>query len=159
MRVVITGASRGIGRATAVRLAEGGAKAFTLCDVAYLDELESLAGGLREAGCIVRALKADMARPNEPARVIAAAAKAMGGIDSLVGNAGITAPAKLVDLDIATWDRIFDIDLRANWLLAKAAYPHLRRTKGAVAMLESMPRAIPPSPTRASTTAKPTMIV
>ncbi len=138
MRVVITGASRGIGRATAVRLAECGAKAFTLCDVAYLDELESLAGDLREAGCVVLTLKADMARPNEPARVIAAAAKAMGGIDSLVGNAGVTAPAKLVDLDIATWDRIFDI---------------------AVVMLASMAGVMPQLPTGAYSPAKAALIM
>ena len=43
MRVVITGASRGIGRATALKLASDGAEALTLCDVAYLDELEALA--------------------------------------------------------------------------------------------------------------------
>src|SRR6266851_2917097 len=104
MRVVITGASRGIGRATALKLAADGAEAMTLCDIAYLDEFEALAANLRTSGCKVRTLKADMAKPNDPAKVIAAAAKAMGGIDAIVGNAGITAPAKLVDLDVATWD-------------------------------------------------------
>ena len=93
MRVVITGASRGIGRATALKLAADGARALTLCDVAYLDELEALAGELRASGCKVKTLRADMAKPKEPARVIDAAAKAMGGIDAIVGNAGITAPA------------------------------------------------------------------
>ncbi len=98
MRVVITGASRrGIGRATALKLAADGAEAMTLCDVAYLDELETLATNLRTSGCKVRTLKADMAKPTEPAKVIAAAVKSMGGIDALVGNAGITAPSKLVD--------------------------------------------------------------
>ena len=94
MRVVITGASRGIGRATALKLAADGAEALTLCDVAYLDELEALATNLRTSGCKVRTLKADMAKPNEPARVIAAAVKAMGGIDAIVGNAGIAAPGQ-----------------------------------------------------------------
>src|SRR5258708_425465 len=147
MRVVITGASRGIGRATALKLAADGAEALTLCDVAYLDELESLASNLRTAGCKVRTLKADMARPSEPAKLVAAAVKAMGGIDAIVGNAGITAPGKLVDLDIATSDRIFDINLRANWLLAKAAHPHLKRSKGAVVMLASMACIMPQIPT------------
>ena len=159
MRVVITGASRGIGRATALKLAADGAEALTLCDVAYLDELESLAVNLRTSGCKVRTLRADMARPNAPATVIAAAVKAMGGIDGLVGNAGITAPAKLVDLSLASWDRLFDINLRANWLLAKAAHPHLRKSKGSVVMLASMAGIMPQLPTGAYSPAKAALIM
>jgi glucose 1-dehydrogenase len=159
MRVVITGASRGIGRATALKLAADGAEALTLCDVAYLDELESLAANLRTAGCKVRTLKADMARPREPAKLVAAAVKAMGGIDAIVGNAGITAPGRLVDLDIATWDRIFDVNLRANWLLAKAAHPHLKRSKGAVVMLASMAGIMPQIPTGAYSPAKAALVM
>lgn len=159
MRVVITGASRGIGRATALRLAAEGAEALTLCDVAYLDELESLAADLRVSGCKVRTLRADMAKPAEPAKVIAAAAKAMGGIDAIVGNAGITAPARLVDLDLATWDRVFDINLRANWLLAKAAHPHLRKSKGAIVMLASMAGVVPQLPTGAYSPAKAALVM
>lgn len=159
MRVVITGASRGIGRATALKLAAEGAEALTLCDVAYLDELEALAADLRVSGTKVRTLKADMARPAEPAKVIAAAVKSMGGIDAIVGNAGITAPARLVDLDIATWDRVFDINLRANWLLAKAAHPHLKRSKGAIVMLASMAGVVPQLPTGAYSPAKAALVM
>ncbi|MEI7870854.1 MAG: SDR family NAD(P)-dependent oxidoreductase [Alphaproteobacteria bacterium] len=159
MRVVITGASRGIGRATALKLAADGAEALTLCDVAYLDELDALAANLRTSGCKVHTLRADMAKPNDPARVIAAAVKAMGGISGIVGNAGIAAPAKLVDLDVATWDRIFDINLRANWLLAKAAHPHLRKSKGAIVMLSSMAGVMPQLPTGAYSPAKAALIM
>lgn len=159
MRVVITGASRGIGRATALKLAAEGADAMTLCDVAYLDELEALAANLRTSGCKVRTLKADMARPAEPARVISTAVKAMGGIDALVGNAGITAPSKLVDLDLATWNRVFDINLRANWLLAKAAHPHLKRSRGAIVMLASMAGVVPQLPTGAYSPTKAALIM
>src|SRR4029453_15150746 len=94
MRVWITGASRGIGRATAQKLAADGARALTLCDVAYLDELEALAGELRSSGCKVKTLRADMAKPKDPAKVIDAAAKAMGGIDAIVGNARPPPPAQ-----------------------------------------------------------------
>lgn len=159
MRVVITGASRGIGRATALKLAADGAEAMTLCDVAYLDELEALAADLRTSGCKVRTLKADMAKPAAPARVIAVAAKAMGGIDAIVGNAGIAAPARLVDLDLATWNRVFDINLRANWLLAKAAHPHLKRSKGSIVMLASMAGKVPQLPTGAYSPAKAALIM
>lgn len=159
MRVVITGASRGIGRATALKLAADGAEAMTLCDIAYLDELEALATNLRTSGCKVRTLKADMAKPAEPAKVIAAAVKFMGGIDALVGNAGITAPSKLVDLDLATWNRVFDINLRANWLLAKAAHPHLKRSRGAIVMLASMAGVVPQLPTGAYSPTKAALIM
>jgi glucose 1-dehydrogenase len=83
----------------------------------------------------------------------------MGGIDAIVGNAGITAPGKLVDLDIATWDRIFDVNLRANWLLAKAAHPHLKRSKGAVVMLASMAGIMPQIPTGAYSPAKAALVM
>jgi len=159
MRVVITGASRGIGRATALKLAADGAEALTLCDIAYLDELEALATNLRTSGCKVKTLRADMARPREPARVIAAAVKAMGGIDAIVGNAGITAPGKLADLDIETWDRVFNIDLRANWLLAKAAYPHLKKSRGSIVMLASMAGIVPQLPHGAYSPAKAALIM
>lgn len=159
MRCVITGASRGIGRATALKLAADGAEALTLCDVAYLDELEALAVNLRAAGCKVKTLRADMAKPNEPAKVVAAAVKAMGGIDAIVGNAGIAAPGKLVDLEVATWDRLFNINLRANWLLAKAAYPHLKKSRGAVVMMASMSGVMPQLPTGAYSPAKAALIM
>jgi len=159
MRVVITGASRGIGRATAQKLAADGARALTLCDVAYLDELEVLAAELRGAGCKVKTLRADMAKPREPASVIDVAAKAMGGIDAIVGNAGITAPAKLVDLEVEAWDRLFNINLRANWLLAKAAHPHLSKSKGAIVMVSSMSGVMPQLPTGAYSPAKAALIM
>ncbi len=159
MRAIITGASRGIGRATALKLAADGAHALTLCDIAYLDELEALATDLRTAGCKVRTLRADMAKPAAPAQVVAAAVKAMGGVDAIVGNAGITAPAKLVDLDVATWDRVFDVNLRANWLLAKAAHPYLKRSRGAIVMLASMAGKVPQLPTGAYSPAKAALIM
>ena len=78
----------------------------------------------------------------------------MGGIDAIVGNAGIAA-GRLVDLDLATWNRVFDIDLRANWLLAKAAHPHLKASKGAVVMLASMAGVMPQLPTGAYSRPRP----
>ena len=159
MRVVITGASRGIGRATALKLAADGAEALTLCDVRLSRRAGGAGGQPADVGLQGPHAGADMAKPNEPARVIAAAVKAMGGISGIVGNAGIAAPAKLVDLDVATWDRVFDINLRANWLLAKAAHPHLRKSKGAIVMLSSMAGVMPQLPTGAYSPAKAALIM
>jgi glucose 1-dehydrogenase len=159
MRVVITGASRGIGRATALKLADKGAKQILVCDVAYLDELDALAEELRARSVTCRTLKADMAKPDQPGKVIAAAAKAFGGVDVVVGNAGIAAPAKLVDLELATWDRIFNINTRANWLLAKAAWPHLKAARGSFVVIASMSGVVPQSPTGAYSPAKAALIM
>src|SRR5476649_401057 len=83
----------------------------------------------------------------------------MGGIDAVVGNAGITAPARLLDLDVAIWDRVFAINTRANWLLGKAAHPHLRKSKGAIVVVASMAGVMPQSPTGAYSPAKAALIM
>ena len=160
MRIVITGASRCIGRASAFNLVrKHGARQVMLCDVAHLDEMAALAKELKGLGVDCRTMKADMARPDAPAKVVTAAAKAFGGIDAVIGNAGIAAPARLVDLDLATWDRVFNINTRANWLLGKAAYPHLRESRGSFVVIASMSGMIPQSPTGAYSPAKAALIM
>jgi glucose 1-dehydrogenase len=124
--------------------------------VAYLDELQALAGELR-GGLQGERSRLTWRSQSPPAMV--AAAKAMGGINAMVGNAGITAPAKLVDLDVATWDRIFDVNLRANWLLGKAAHPHLKKSRGALVMVASMAGIMPQLPTGAYSPAKAALVM
>ena len=121
MRVVITGASRGIGRATALKLAADGAEALTLCDVAYLDELEALAPTCSAAGCKVRTLKADMARPSEPRPVVPPPSRRWAASMPSSATPASPHPASWSISTSRHWDRIFDVNLRANWLLAKSA--------------------------------------
>lgn len=68
-----------------------------------------------------------------------------GGIDAVISNAGIIMAGALADLTLADFDRIFTINTRASWLVAKAAYPHLRESKGAFVATASM-SATQPTP-------------
>ena len=60
---------------------------------------------------------------------------------------------------VEAWDRLFNINLRANWLLAKAAHPHLRKSKGAIVMVSSMSGVMPQLPTGAYSPAKAALIM
>ena len=80
----------------------------------------------------------DLSREETPAHLIAQAVEKLGGLDAVVGNAGISSPGLLAHMDIADWDRLFNVNLKAQWLLAKAAYSWLQQSQGAMVMVGSM---------------------
>jgi glucose 1-dehydrogenase len=137
MRVLITGASRGIGRAVALRRAAQGA-AVAACASAHGDELDRLVAEIRAAGGTALPLLGDLQQADTPARLVEQAAAALSGLDAVVGNAGISSPAPLATLDAAAWDRVFNVNVRAQWLLAKAAHPWLQRRRGSLVAVASM---------------------
>ena len=135
MRVLITGCSPGIGGATCLALAEAAARAtstikIAACEIRQTEEFDALIERLTELGAEVLALTGDLADPEVPARLVTEAAKTFGGLDGVVANAGITSPAPLAELALDEWDRLFDVNVRAAWLLAKAGYPHLKKSRG-----------------------------
>jgi NAD(P)-dependent dehydrogenase (short-subunit alcohol dehydrogenase family) len=79
-----------------------------------------------------------MADPEAPAQVVSAAVAHLGGLDGVVSNAGINRPGRLVEYAVADWDRVFAVNTRATWLLARAAYPALRASRGALVAVGSM---------------------
>lgn len=137
MRVLITGASRGIGRAVAERLAHDGAR-VAVCASAHGDELDTLVATIRQAGGVAVPLLGDLQDTATPARLVAEAADALGGLDAVVGNAGISSPGPLASLDITDWDRVFAVNVRAQWLLARASYPWLQKSHGSLVTIASM---------------------
>ena len=98
---------------------------------------------IRSMGGTAIALGGDLGDPEVPARLVAAAVDEFGGLDVLVANAGVAKPGALKDLSLEDWDRMFAVNLRAAWLLAKAGYPHLRESRGAACFISSMSGQLP----------------
>jgi len=142
MRALVTGAASGIGRATCLRLARdaqarGGTK-IAAVDVGAASGLARVADELRKEGAEVLELHADMGTTDGPGKVVAAAAEKFGGLDALVSNAGVNRPGPLAQYSVADWDHLFNVNTRATWLLAKAAHPALKASRGAIVAIGSM---------------------
>jgi glucose 1-dehydrogenase len=137
MRVLVTGASRGIGRAICLRLASQGAQ-IAACGSAHADELDAvMAEAVKRGGRLVPLL-GNLADPDAPARLVEQAVAVLGGLDAVVSNAGVSRPSTLAKLAIEDWDYLFAVNTRAPWLLAKAAYPALRDSRGSFVAVASM---------------------
>jgi glucose 1-dehydrogenase len=143
MRVLVTGAASGIGRATCLRLAREASNRGETGQVAAVDlapsaGMDSLLGELRELGADPLPLYGDMGTAEDPARVVGEAANRFGGLDGLVSNAGVNRPGPLVSYSVEDWDRLFAVNTRATFLLAQAAHPTLKATGGAIVITASM---------------------
>ncbi len=122
---LVTGASRGIGRATALALAKAGAQVL----VHYgrgKDEAEAVVQEIRTAGGRAQALSADLASPNGP-QVLAKDVRAIVGdrLDILVSNAGISKAATIEETKVEDFDNLFAVNVRAPFFLVQQLLPIL----------------------------------
>ncbi len=137
IRVLVTGASRGIGRAICLRLARQGAE-IAACASSHAGELVTMCKQAEQLGGRLVPLIGDLADAATPGVLVEQAVTALGGLDAVVSNAGVSRPSSLVNLDLAGWDYLFAVNARAPWLLAKAAYPALRESHGSFVSVASM---------------------
>jgi NADP-dependent 3-hydroxy acid dehydrogenase YdfG len=119
---IVTGASRGIGKATALLLAMQGASVVAVARSAdELSELTQKTHGL--------AIQADITDEADVQNVVAEALRHYGHVDILVCNAGIGSFQQLEDFDAAEWDQIFDVNVKGTFLMCKAVVPHFKEQR------------------------------
>ena len=133
--VIVTGASSGIGAHITRYLVTGGARVVAAARRA--DRLESLADSLPAGPGEVAVVPADVTRPEDAARITAAAADSFGGLDALVNNAGVNVTASLAELSRSDFERMLTVNLVGTFLCTQAALPHLRTRGGAVVNIGS----------------------
>jgi 3-oxoacyl-[acyl-carrier protein] reductase len=132
-RALVTGASRGIGRAIAERLADEGC-AVAIC-ARDRGEVAAAAEALRARGATVHGASVDVTDEDALVRFVDEAGEELGGLDLLVANAGGSAGGeRLVDTEAGDWRRTFDLNVVHAAVAARAAVP-LMRAAGAGAMV------------------------
>jgi len=125
---VVTGGSRGIGRAAVECFAKLGAHVV----VNYVRDESAAAETVRRAvglGVDAIAVQADVSRPSEAKHLLDATIERFGRIEFLVCNAGIWEGASVDEMTEEVWDRMIDLNLKGTWAVCRAAVPQMKRQK------------------------------
>jgi NAD(P)-dependent dehydrogenase (short-subunit alcohol dehydrogenase family) len=133
---LVTGAARGIGRATAERFARAGA-AVVLVDQDRV-ESEAVACAIRSADGRATAVDADVADEASVRRAVDVGVGEFGRLDTLVSNAGIHFARGIAEYTGEEMDRIISVNLKGAFHAVRAALPELRRSKGTIVFVSSM---------------------
>lgn len=141
---VITGGSRGIGRAIGLRLAEEG------CGVALAargqEDVRAAAEEIRDRQVPALGVSADLTRPGEVEGFVEQAAAELGGVDLLVANLGATEGGSLLESTPEEWTRTFDLNVLNAARALRACVPHMERRGGGAAVVVSSISGWKPSP-------------
>lgn len=135
--VLVTGAAKRIGRAIALALAESGANVA----ITYLGsqlEAEATVQSLAEYDVDAFAVRCDLRDPENIEQTVISVIEEFGQIDVLVNNAGLFASEALEKISVEQWDAMFATNTRAPFLMAKAAHPYLRATRGRIINIGSL---------------------
>jgi NADP-dependent 3-hydroxy acid dehydrogenase YdfG len=120
---LVTGASSGIGEATAKRLAAEGATVAVAAR--RLDRLQKLVEEIDDAGGKALAIEADVTDRAAAEALVERTVKELGRLDTVINNAGVMLLGPSLDADIEEWERMVDINVKGLLYVAKAALPHL----------------------------------
>jgi 3-oxoacyl-[acyl-carrier protein] reductase/pteridine reductase len=135
--VLITGAAKRLGRATALAAARNGADVA----ITYLESKRAargLVGELAGHGGAALAVRCDITDEISVREMVKEVAAELGGIDVLVNNAANYETAKFEDLTVAQWDAIFASNTRGPFLVSREALPYLRKRKGRIVNMGSL---------------------
>jgi acetoacetyl-CoA reductase len=127
--VVVTGAGRGIGRAIAEELGQGGAKVVVNYSRSRGPAEELVAQLLQKGAPRAVAIQADVANPDQATNLIEETVKQLGRVDVLVNNAGINIDRSLKKMTVEDWDTVIQVDLSSFFYIVRAAIPYLTEQK------------------------------
>lgn len=133
---LITGAATGIGRASALRLADEGAR-LVCCDI-ETEALEETVKMAREAGAEVEGLECDVSDPGAVESAVAATVERFGQLHVVANVAGILHFEHTHEYPLESWDRILAVNLTGTFLICRAAIPHLLETRGNIVNISSI---------------------
>jgi len=140
---LVTGSSRGIGRAIAQAFAREGA-AVVLNAARSIDDARAAAKAIEAGGGKAAAIQADVTRPAEARRLVAEAVRAFGRLDVLVNNAGIIDRTAFRDVDDAAWHRMMNVHVTGPFFAAQAAAEVMTAQGGGVILNIASMRGIDP---------------
>jgi NAD(P)-dependent dehydrogenase (short-subunit alcohol dehydrogenase family) len=134
---LVTGAAKRIGRTIALSLAEQGANV----SITYLTSQQEAEETVRELAAFdidAVAIRCDLRDPVSIDAAVAEVAAEFGRLDLVVNNAGMFESVRLEEITVEQWDRVFATNTRAPFLVARAAYPHLRASRGRIVNIGSL---------------------
>ena len=135
--ILVTGGAGGIGAAICETLAAPGVS-ILVCEREGGPDTTPVIAAVEAKGGRAAAARGDLADPDAPSALVKAAIEEFGALTGVISNAGIPAMGWLDEVEPQDWDRAMAINLRASWLLARAAFPHLREAKGAMVATASV---------------------
>jgi 3-oxoacyl-[acyl-carrier protein] reductase len=135
--VIVTGSSRGIGRATAERFAAGGAQ-VVVNHARDAERAGDVVAAIAASGGAAVAVDADVSDPQQVDAMVTRVTRDLGPIDVLVNNAGVSSNARIADLAVEEFDRVLAVNLRGTFLCCRAVCPAMtRRGSGTVVNVAS----------------------
>lgn len=134
---LITGAAKRLGQAIAIAFAQAGATVAITYRASASEALQTVQT-LNAFGVQASAHHCDLDSPEAIVAAVAAVTQTYGKLDLLVNNAGAFAAAALEDITPVQWDAMFATNTRAPFLVAQAAYPHLRQSQGRILNIGSL---------------------